>query len=172
VRQTHDRATVELLVDLLKEAREELVRADGKASILLAAAGVIVGTTAAAILAGDWSPFDLLPVPAHLWWAGVGAAVAGIGALGFTVYPRTKRNKAAPHLVAYFADVTAFEDSNALAQALRRTASGQGSRDVDQLVLISRIVVSKYRGIRWALNAFAAGAALIVAATIFQAVLV
>ncbi len=53
--------------ELLVESREELARADGKASILLSALGVAADVIAAALLAGDWSPEGLHPPYRIIW---------------------------------------------------------------------------------------------------------
>ncbi|MBG6184699.1 hypothetical protein IWX65_002677 [Arthrobacter sp. CAN_A214] len=42
-----------------REAREELARADGKASTLLAAIGVVIGPIVAAAFGGSWHSRDL-----------------------------------------------------------------------------------------------------------------
>lgn len=50
---------LKLAMQILGEAREELARADGKAGLLLAAAGVVVGALLAGLLAKDWDPTSL-----------------------------------------------------------------------------------------------------------------
>jgi len=72
---------------MLREAREELSRADGKSSLLLAAVGVVVGAVAAAVVAGEWSPFDLSPFIQWLWWAGNGAGIGSLVAWPTRCFP-------------------------------------------------------------------------------------
>lgn len=45
--------------DLLDDTQEELVRADSKAALILAAAGVAFGALLAGLLSRDWEPFAL-----------------------------------------------------------------------------------------------------------------
>jgi hypothetical protein len=63
---------------MLVEAREELNRADGKASIPLAAFGVAAGVFAAAILGGDWTPRDLNRPWEAIWWVGCAIFAAAV----------------------------------------------------------------------------------------------
>src|SRR5262245_8921031 len=70
-----DRTTY--LVDLLKEAREELARADSKAALLLAATGVAVGALLAGLIGGKWMPFSLDNRVEWLWWFGVASVASG-----------------------------------------------------------------------------------------------
>lgn len=55
-RRQLDQAHLKLAQDLLADGRQELVRADTKASILFAIFGVVYSVLAGAILAGDWTP--------------------------------------------------------------------------------------------------------------------
>jgi len=157
-----ERSRAALLEVLLRESREELIRADGKASILLASAGIIIGAVVAAILADEWNPSDLTCVRALLWWTGVVLALGGVACLGYAVYPQTKRRKKTPHLIAYYGDVMRFDHDEDLVLALDRTASDPDARSLDQVRVISGIVATKYRCIRYALVGFAFAAAILV----------
>jgi hypothetical protein len=143
---------------VLLETREELVRADSKASLLLAAAGVAVGAVIAAVLAGSWSPDSLSALGGHLWWVGVAAAAVGIAALGYSVFPRTKRSGSATGpIFGYYADMAGLT-SDELARLIRNSTQRLDDRVIDQLRQISKIVVRKYRGVRIALWSFAVAA--------------
>jgi hypothetical protein len=145
---------------VLLETREELVRADSKASLLLAATGVAVGAVSTAVLAGSWSPNSLTPLGAHLWWIGVVAVTVGIAALGYSVLPRTKRSgPATGPILGYYADMANLTP-NELASLVRAAGDKLDDRLVDQLRQISKIVVRKYRGIRVALWSLAIAALL------------
>jgi hypothetical protein len=73
------------LVDaLLNDTREELGRADGKASILLSAVGVVVSVLLAGAISRDWNPTQLASCE-WLWWLGTLSGTAAIGALGAAV---------------------------------------------------------------------------------------
>lgn len=159
-------AQAALVQSLLNEAREELGRADNKASILLAASGLIVGALIAAVLAGSWSPAQLSAVTAWIWWIACVFLAAGIACLGTAIYPRTSRPLKLPDFVAYFGDVVALKCRADLERAISRTAHTSGSRNLDQLELISAIVSKKYRYLRLALLSFALGAVLFVAVAV------
>ena len=134
---------------MLAEAREELDRADSKASILLAASGVAAGALLAGIVGGSWSPSRLGPPIQAMWWFGVAAAAAGIWNLASVIYPRTRRLGGArfDH-IDYFCDILAFADADALMAALRRACAAGIEPVADQLRQISLIVDRKYRHIR------------------------
>lgn len=92
---------LELGKTILREAREELARADGKASILLAAIGVVIGAIFAAILGGSWRPHHLDNNIEWLWWVGAVVGLAGATVFGSAVFPRTTyRSKRRPGIVA------------------------------------------------------------------------
>ena len=151
---------------VLLETREELVRADSKASLLLAATGVAVGAVSTAVLAGSWSPESLTPFGAYLWWIGVLAATVGIAALGYSVFPRTKRSGSATGpILGYYADM-AHVTSDELASLIRAAGENLDDRLVDQLRQISKIVVRKYRGVRVALWSLAIAALLCAISTV------
>lgn len=161
MKRSRIKAQETLVKSLLSEAREELGRADNKTSILLAAAGVVVGALTAAVLAGDWSPTKLAPGFASIWWIGCGFLSAGILCLGIAIYPRTSRPRKVPNFVAYFGDVVALKSRANLNRAISKTARAAGTRDLDQLELVSAIVSKKYRFLRLALLSFALGALLL-----------
>ena len=144
---------------ILKEAREELTRADGKSALLLAAVGVAAGAVIAAVVAGDWSPLSISPCVQWLWWVGAAAGLGALVALAYSVYPRTKyRGQRQPSIIAYFGDVVLIPRGE-LEKALRLTAASPGAVTRDQLKAISHIVDRKYRGIQialWLLAIFAA----------------
>jgi len=137
---------------LLAEAREEIGRADSKASILLAASGVAAGALLAGIVGGSWSPSGLGPAIQAVWWSGVVAAAAGVWNLAAAIYPRTRRvGTARTGHIEYFGDILAFGDPDALMAALRRECAAGIEPVADQLRQISLIVDRKYRHIRRAM---------------------
>ncbi len=82
-----DDARKELGEALLKDTREELGRADGKAAMLMSASGVVVSVLLAGAIAGKWDPTEL----GHwqwLWWPGAAAGAIGIVAFAAAVWPR------------------------------------------------------------------------------------
>lgn len=150
---------LQLASDILREAREELARADGKASLLLAAAGIIIGALVAAFLAGTWHPSTLKDGVEWVWWVGTALGSFGTLALAAAVFPRTKyRAKRRPGIVAYFGDVVGLSPDE-LRTGLKVTANRDGSALLDQVKAISMVVDKKYRWIQSGMVSLAAAAA-------------
>ncbi len=158
---------------MLTEAREELVRADGKAGLLLAASGVGLGALLGGLLSRNWTPFSLDNRVEWLWWLGVAAAAYALSRLGRAVWPRTVRKGSPPDVVAYYGDVNRYEKKplEELRAVLRTSAQDPTSRHVDQLRQVSLIVRAKYAGVRAALVALPAAALLCGAAVVMSDVL-
>lgn len=139
----------EYVEEMLKEAREELVRADGKAALIVAASGVAIGALLGGFLAGSWEPSDLSNSVEWLWWLGVLLAAYGLYRLARSVYPQTKRKGSAPAVLAFYGDVNRFTgDLAALKQRLIESAVNAEDRQVDQLRQVSGIVGAKYCAIK------------------------
>ncbi len=146
---------------LLREAREELVRAENKASLLLTASGVGVGALMAALLSKSWTPTGMTGVAQISWWLGIIFLTGSLSLLGFAIYPRTTAGKRqVVDGVAYYGDVVQVGRAG-LSEALRNTATEEAL--TDQLFNVSEIVVSKYNAIRRSLWGLAAGVALVIA---------
>ncbi len=152
--------------DLLVETREEVVRADTKAEILLAGAGVFLGVVVTSTPHGVWSSHGEPPW-LWLWWAGVVLTVGAVGSLLMAVVPRTSHRDTPSGRVYFFGDVVRLGNRNALTSVLAEGSDGGSfDRTVDQIWAISRIVSAKYRFIRLAVWLAAAGGLLLVAALI------
>ncbi|MHC6592509.1 Pycsar system effector family protein [Arthrobacter sp. C152] len=136
---------------LLTETREELVRADNKASILLAASGVALGALLAAILGGDWTPFQLDVRIQWLWWVGSASAAVAVYWLGSAVYPRIRAKGPRPEVVAYYGDVVDARDRERVAELIEASSINPKDRFLDQIIQISNTVQTKYLAIRKAM---------------------
>ncbi|MGH8931048.1 MAG: Pycsar system effector family protein [Egibacteraceae bacterium] len=148
---------------LLATTREELHRADAKASIVFASASAVIVTLMAATLAGGWSPARLAGSRALLWWAGAAVACAAVVLMGAAVYPRGASARYSGPPLAFYGDVARFADPAALRSALERSAPRELEQLVDQLMRVSRIVRLKYRLLAfsmWALLLSASGCGL------------
>lgn len=146
--------------EIAAAAREEIGRADIKASLVFSASGVVVGALLAASLSGNWSPFDLDNRVEWLWWIGVAAAGSSLIFLGIAVYPKTRRQgKQNGPLIAYYEDVV-LTGSAGLEEALEKTVANPRSAPLDQLLQLSLIVHSKYRSIRIGLLALVSAVAI------------
>jgi hypothetical protein len=146
-------ATLLYATSLLSNAREEIGRADAKASILLAASGVVTGALLAGLIAGTWTPLRMHVAAQWLWWLGTGEAAVGIWCLAWAVYPRNpRRDSGHPWAVGYYGDVVGFHTTAQLVTALHLSAETNTERVADQLRHVSRIVSRKYRLIRWGMR--------------------
>jgi MFS family permease len=146
-----------LTARLLSETREELAKADGKAQILLAASGVVIGVVLGGAISGNWSPGDLEPHAEVIWWIGVASAALGIGALGFSIFPRLLQSDGSR--ITYFEDIRQVKDLGGLMASLNKEAE-RGDRDAQQLFRLSPVVHRKYWAIQWAIRAFGVAAVL------------
>lgn len=138
---------------ILAETREEVNRADTKASILLGAIGIavsgVVGDMVNGVVSGVVSGAWGASWP-WLRWTAVGAAFLSVTLLLMALYPRRIRLRR-PLVNAYFGDVVAHSDPRALRAALERPSPDELGRLTDQIHTISRIVSTKYRLIQLAL---------------------
>ncbi|WP_406199360.1 MULTISPECIES: Pycsar system effector family protein [unclassified Streptomyces] len=141
-----DRGT-ELARILLSEAREELVRADNKAGLLLASLGAALTALLGAIGSGVIAPRNYPIVPQLLLWMGCAACVPALVLLGLAVTPRLGN----PHhsRTHYFGDARLAMSVAHLERTVRRT--DPVARDLSQLATLSQIAWTKYRCIRHAL---------------------
>jgi Family of unknown function (DUF5706) len=150
---------------VLTWGREELNRADTKASILLAGSIAVVAAVIAGVVAGGWSPTMLTGWREPLWWAGTAAASVAVLLLAAAIYPRTKRRGGQHSVIAFYGDVVRLTDRTVLLAALERSARRDVDRLIDQIYQVSRIVKRKYRLLAlgmWALLASATGCCLAV----------
>ena len=141
---------------LLRENREELQKADAKANIVLAAAGVVVGALLAGLIAGDVSLKEESVCVWVLTLAAGCALLGGVGLAGAAVYPRI--GKPERSRLRYFAEITQHDDDlDALRAALKKESVRGLDRDVHQLYRLSRLVQMKYRLTQTAMWALGAG---------------
>jgi len=132
------------LASLLTDARDELNRADSKASLLLAAIGVIIGALIAGLAGSKWTPMTLDTGAQAVWWAGVSAAAAGVFWIAASVYPRIHQPKTPRHgLPTFYGDVAAYQDVDAFRVAIGQAPEAR-ERLINQTYVISKIVQWKY----------------------------
>jgi hypothetical protein len=150
---------------VLAWGREELTRADTKASILLAGSVAVIAAVIAGVVAGGWTPTELTEWREPVWWAAAVAAGLAVLLLAAAIYPRTMRRTGQPQVIAYYGDVVALKDRNELRTALERSARRDMDRLIDQVYQVSRIVKRKYRLLAsgmWVLLVSAIGSSLAV----------
>jgi pycsar effector protein len=166
-------ATLLYATSLLSNAREEIDRADAKASILLAASGVASGALLAGLIAGSWTPLKLQAAVQWAWWLGLAESATAIWCLALAVYPRERKSDPGiAGTVAYYGDILAYPTNVQLVAALHRSADANIDRIADQLRNISSIVSHKYRLIRWGMRGLFLSAVTITAALVINLFLV
>ncbi len=164
---------------LLDETREELARAEGKASFLLGAATVALGIVAAALTsANGWDPSDLTSGYRTVFWVGIALVAGGVVLLGLVVYPAVRLTRAwfwarqvtmptqADDSADYFADLAQAKTLTDATARITATSARACDRTVRQAWVLSHLAVFKYALTRWSFRLFAASAVLIVAALI------
>lgn len=138
----------ELVRVLVTEAREELLKADSKAGLMLASLGAAMTALVGAIGSGVIAPREYALIPQILLWTGCATCLPSLVLLGLAVAPRVgKPQSSRAH---YFGDATAAASASCLAEAVRRT--DPLARDLSQLAWLSRTVWTKYRCIRHAMG--------------------
>ena len=157
---------------LLAETREELQRADNKASILLAASGIALSALLAAFAAGTWSPSHLAHIDARVWsWISMTLALFGLAFIGAAVKPRLRPKETTKERLHYFGDIQAFwpkwyrrHRPGSLAEARAEfdraleaasTADNMKWRLDDQIWILGHIAFRKYRFVTIGLWLFA-----------------
>lgn len=128
---------------LLDETREEINRADTKASILLAGTGIAVAAVVAGFTGSEWTlagERGLVQVLAVLAGA---LALVGVFSLGAAVFPRV--GKPSIGRARYFMDHAQYPSIPALMEAVGREYANAADRHVHQLRDLSVIVKCKYR---------------------------
>ncbi|MGW2423645.1 Pycsar system effector family protein [Streptomyces sp. NPDC001709] len=152
---------------LLTELREEIARADTKASVLVAALGMTAGVFTGLVAGKNWSPGRLSAPGTGLWWAGATALALSLVALLFAVLPRFRSGTwAEGRPLCYFGDIQQAVRQGRLAEALADTDRDPTAAVLAALAEKSRIAASKHRWIRTGLIAFCVGALLLPAAAL------
>lgn len=141
---------------LHKETREELDKADGKATTLTSIVGLILGIFLAGAVAGGFSPKRFSYSLDWLFWIGLGLALAAETALCAAIFPRIKP-RTPKELLRYFVHVAEFKTKESFRSALPHVDT-EYDRLADQVYDLSRVVVRKYSLIRLGIFTLAAGA--------------
>lgn len=155
--------TVALAETMLAEVRSELDHADQKASLLIGSLGIAFSVILGGMLGGDWTLEALRPWARVLWIVGGVIAVLSVLAAAAAVWPRL--TKAPPGTtITFWGHVREFGDHAELAAALAAHGLHDPQRTFQQLLVLSTVVRSKYRWIRWSMLLAAAGFTLVGAA--------
>jgi hypothetical protein len=142
------------LAALHANTREELSRADSKASLLLAAIGVVIGALIGGITSSHWSPMSMGTGAQALWWAGVAAATVSMVLISASVYPRiNRRGTPRAGLPTFYGDVAAYPDIDAFRRDISN-APDVTERLIYQTYVLARTVRAKYVLLRRGLLSF------------------
>jgi len=156
---------IETVKVLLGHAREELNRADNKASITLASAGIGFGAFLGGAVSGDWQPFDLGNCVEWVWWVGALLFVVGVCAIASSVWPSTE-TKTDDKIPSYYQRVAKLPDTTALRSAMESVDLDEIL--IEQLLVISKIVRKKYLKLRIGLGLLVVGTAFLTAPHLLQ----
>jgi len=162
---------------LLRETREELQKADNKASILLAASGIVFAAVLTAATTIGWDP-DRLTVPTAriTLWVAIGLITVGIVLIAAAVKPRLRIESATHEEIDYFGDVEAYwprwwqfrgrqkQIADARQRFVHALSSGHQrqryrERVDDQIWTLSHIAFRKYQLISYGFYSYAAALA-------------
>jgi Family of unknown function (DUF5706) len=136
------------LARLLNETRDDIARAETKASITLAASSLVIGTVLSELI----GRYDSLVVVAKVPLVGSFVAVLlGLVALGMALKPNYVANPAGHEMLAYFGHVAAagsIEEFERLADA----ELDERGRLTNQIWTLSYLILRKYQHIRRAFN--------------------
>lgn len=151
---------------MLEEARADVVHADQKSSLLLAALGVGFGAVLGGQLEAGWDS-SVLSVPGQIvWWIGVVAAITAVALAALAIWPRYALTDQPEFGVTYWGHAAAFENPGALRDALKKQEITSLDRTTHQLFMLSRLVLRKYRYVRTSLILGGSAGLLLGAATI------
>ena len=159
------KARGELTAVLLKETREELERIDLKASILLSVCSLALAALVHTAAYLHWDPRELAGFQWFLW-SGMAVSGASLVALAAAVWPRLGQGEEG---ITYFGHVARFKELEELSSAIDREVSSDPSRTdhaAKRLLAMSRIILEKYRYIRWGMGLFGVSALLCTVAAI------
>ncbi|MEY9837210.1 Pycsar system effector family protein [Streptacidiphilus sp. EB103A] len=147
---------------LLAELRDEIARADNKASVLVAALGIAAGLLAGLLSGHDWSPGRLPPASAAAWWPGTVSLGIALVSLLLAILPRYRKSDWHPGLpLTYFQDINQAVALGRLAEALADTERDPSAALLTALASNSLIVSRKHLCVRTGLAAFALSAVLL-----------
>jgi hypothetical protein len=151
--------------ELIRVTIEEIGRADAKAGVLFAGAGVVLGA-AASVLVADPARFSGLPLRLGIpLLIALACMVAALAALGAAAYPRGVRGYApSGRRVTYFGDVVRTVDDAHLRDALGSAPEAAVEELARQLRQLSVIAYRKYFYIRAAYLFFAVSLIAVLAA--------
>jgi hypothetical protein len=154
------------LLRLLNETRDEIARAETKASIALGAAGLVAGS----VLGELFDRYPGLTALGKVALIGcVAAMLGGLVSLGLALIPKLFVNPGGHSMMAFFGHVTAA-GSIAEFERLAVEPQDERSRLTNQIWTLSTLIMRKYQHIRRAFLCLGASVALGVVTMIVEAI--
>jgi hypothetical protein len=150
---------------MLQEARDEVISADQKASVILAVLGLGFGAALSGLVAGEWRPDELSPWGQAMWWSGLAAGALAVYFAGSAVWPRYTAADVNDG-VHYWGHAAQFTTLAALTETLNAQRTDHVARTRHQLWRLSHVVARKFRRIRLAMGFAVVGAILALASTV------
>jgi hypothetical protein len=154
------------LLRLLNETRDDIARAETKASIALAAASLVSGSVFSALL-DNWA--DVVPGTKAVLVGCLAATLVGLVSLGLALIPNVFANRGGHHMVAYFGHVTAAGTIDEF-ERLADEPQDERQRLTNQIWTLSVLTMRKYAHIRRAFLALGAAIALGMLAMLVEAI--
>jgi len=151
---------------MLAEARADVVQADHKASMVLAALGIGFAAVLGGQLAGRFDSSSLTDVGQGVWWVGVGIAVLAVGAAALAVWPRFSTKDHPQFGITYWGHAARHKCLPDLVDAFAKSDTTSPQRTLHQFWRVSRLLRWKYWLVRLALVLASAAGLLLGAATI------
>ncbi|MEV4845004.1 Pycsar system effector family protein [Micromonospora matsumotoense] len=145
--EVDQQAALRLAERLTVEARDELRRADAKASQWLTMSSGVALAMLTLLTGTRWSPRQLTGAAAWAWWSGCACAGVALFALAMALLPRTA-GAAEVRQVAYFGHVHRLRDPALVRRYVERAAQDTMPGLISQLCWLSRLVMIKYRWVR------------------------
>ncbi|GAA1995807.1 Pycsar system effector family protein [Microbacterium ulmi] len=161
-----DRDPGALAADMLAEVREEIDRADQKASLLIGSLGIAFSIVLSGVLSGSWSPASLGPAATVLWSVCAVAAAGSVLAAALAVWPRLSRAPGSG-AITYWGQIRQFASPEEVGEALLERGLQPPERTYQQLLVLSALVQRKYRAIRSSMVLAGIASLLVVASFLF-----
>jgi Pycsar effector protein len=156
------------ILRLLDECREEIRVSDSKASIIFAAVATATALLASLLLDRSQELRTNGATVTVLSLVSVGTLVVSMVLLGLAVIPRVGQPE--PGKARYFGEQSQFETHQALLSAVEADAEHAAERHAQQLLIMSRIALRKYRHLRHAMLAVGGAGAVMILAMVASAI--
>ncbi|MFD9521098.1 Pycsar system effector family protein [Streptomyces sp. NPDC059979] len=150
------------------ETREELVKADQKANLLLAAMGVAMAALIGAFASAKINPATFSAAGQVIFWLGCALAVGALDGFARAVFPNLGSGEAGR--MYYFGDVT--ENDMSPNSALNLVSQmNVAQRDIQQFTVLAKSVKAKYGHIRRGIRCAAAAVPILFVGSLLGVVL-